>query len=68
MEAVMQEELGIARAQLSLGRTDAAVFISGWVPGNKSAEITGVLKEVTGDHCVIEMVEPGEDRRGTDTS
>jgi V/A-type H+/Na+-transporting ATPase subunit I len=60
MEAVMHEELGIARAQLSLGRTSATVFISGWVPGNKSAEITGVLKEVTGDHCVVEMLKPGK--------
>ncbi len=59
MEATMEAELGIARAQLSLGRTDAAVFISGWVPGHRSEDITGTLNEITGGHCVIEVTAPG---------
>lgn len=60
MEAMMHEELGIARAQLSLGRTDAAVFISGWVPAHRSENITAVMKEITQGRCVVEMVEPAK--------
>ncbi len=60
MEATILTELGIARAQQSLGRTDAAVLISGWVPGHKSADVTRVLKEVTSGRCVVETLEPGK--------
>ncbi|MBP1749852.1 MAG: H+-ATPase subunit [Deltaproteobacteria bacterium] len=60
MESKISAELGIMRAQQSLGRTDAATVISGWVPGHKSADVTETLKAVTGGHCVVEMLEPGK--------
>ncbi len=60
MESMIHTELGISRAQQSLGRTDAAVFISGWVPDHKSADVTEVLKAVTGGRCVVEMQKPGK--------
>lgn len=59
MESMIRAELGISRATQSLGRTDAAVYISGWVPDHKSAELTEVLKAVTRGHCVVEMQRPG---------
>jgi V/A-type H+-transporting ATPase subunit I len=60
MEAMVHAELSIARAQQSLGRTDSAIFISGWVPGRRSSEITEALKAVTGVNCVVEIIKPGK--------
>jgi len=60
MGATMMTELDIARAQQSLGRTDAAVLISGWVPAPKSAEVVDSVKEATGGNCVVEMASPGK--------
>ncbi len=60
MESIIHAELGIAKAQQSLGRTDAAVLISGWVPGVRSADVAGTLNSVTGGHCVVELNWPGK--------
>ncbi len=60
MEAAVLAELGIARAQQSLGRTNASVIISGWVPGYMASDVAGALKEVAGGRCVLETSKPGK--------
>ncbi|MHB8108889.1 MAG: V-type ATP synthase subunit I [Syntrophorhabdaceae bacterium] len=64
MSSLIDSELGMARAQEVLGRTDATSVIAGWVPAARSQEIIEGLNEVTGKRCSIEMTAPGSPTDG----
>jgi len=58
METMIGMELGLARAQQGLSRTEATSLIAGWVPAQEVPGVSEHLKAITRGRCAIEVSAP----------
>jgi V/A-type H+/Na+-transporting ATPase subunit I len=58
LERALQLERRLLQAEQNVPHTEAAVLLSGWVPGTEASALEQRLREITGNRCVMESAAP----------